>query len=568
MKSLNNMKNNYLLLLLFIGFLKVSFGQTYTTGVVTLSNTASLAMTAKIDVGTQVTLTLTGPAGRWFALGFNASSMTSGTDVVGIHSAGTLSAFDCNLTGASAPSTDAQQNWTITSDAVNAGVRTIVATRALNTGDANDYIFPAVPSSIGLIWARSSSASFSYSYHGSTNRGITTANFTLVTPPAAPTGSASQTLCSGATVAQLNATGTAIQWYAAASGGSPLPTNTVLVSGSTYYASQTVNGLESTTRLAVTVTLNTIPAAPSAVNGSLDFCFSGTSQQYSISSVSGATSYVWTTPLGSTGSSTGTTINLLFTPSFQTGTLSVKSVNSCGQSVNTTISINQHLPSSQTLNVTTCSPYFFNGQNLTQSGTFNYQGTTIWGCDSTIVLNLDYGTPIIQNLSDEACGSYAWNSQNYFASGIYVDTFPSVNGCDSIVTLDLTIHPIDAITIDSTVFDSFNWNGTVYASSGTFTQFFTSSFGCDSTVSINLTIQSSGLDENNLELTLYPNPIGASKMIYIEGISTPIHFEIINLQGRIVQEGSLLKSAKLNDNLTNGIYFIILQNHRYKILIE
>ena len=73
-----------------------------------MSNTASLAMTAKIDISTQVTLTLTGPAGRWFALGFNASSMTNGTDVVGVHSVSTLSAFDCNLTGFSAPSTDAQ----------------------------------------------------------------------------------------------------------------------------------------------------------------------------------------------------------------------------------------------------------------------------------------------------------------------------------------------------------------------------------------------------------------------------------------------------------------------------
>lgn len=568
MKSLNNMKNNYLLLLLFIGFLKVGFSQTYTTGVVTLSNTAGLAMTAKIDVGTQVTLTLTGPAGRWFALGFNASSMTSGTDVVGVHSSGTLSAFDCGLTGFSAPSTDAQQNWTISSDAVNAGVRTIVATRVLNTGDANDYIFPAVPTSVGLIWARSSSASFSYSYHGSTNRGITTANFTLVTPPAAPTGSASQTLCSGATVAQLNATGTAVQWYAAASGGSPLPTNTVLVSGSTYYASQTVNGLESTTRLAVTVSLNTLPAAPSAINGSLDFCYSGTSQQYSISSVSGATSYVWTTPLGSTGSSTGTTINLLFTPGFQTGTLFVKSVNSCGQSANTSIVINQHLPFSQTLNVTTCNPYFFDGQNLTQTGSYLYQGTTIWGCDSSIVLNLDYGTPITQNLTDEACGSYVWNSQNYFASGIYVDTFPSFNGCDSIVTLDLTIHPIDAITIDSTALDVLTWNGIDYATSGSYTQNFTSTYGCDSTVTINLTLQFSGLDENNLELTLYPNPIGESKMIYINGLSTPIDYELLNLQGRIVQEGSLLDSVKLNENITNGIYFITLKNRRYKILIE
>jgi hypothetical protein len=181
---------------------------------------------------------------------------------------------------------------------------------------------------------------------------------------------------------------------------------------------------------------------------------------------------------------------------------------------------------------------------------------------------LDYGTPITQNLTDEACGSYAWNNQNYFASGIYVDTFPSFNGCDSIVTLDLTIHPIDAITIDSTAIDVLTWNGIDYTTSGSYTQNFTSTYGCDSTVTINLTLQFSGLDENNLELTLYPNPIGESKMIYIKGLSTPIDYELLNLQGRIVQEGSLLDSVKLNENITNGIYFITLKNRRYKILIE
>ena len=133
-------KSTLLLALLLLFILPASFAQTYTTGVVNLSSTAGLAMSAKIDVTTQVTLTLTGPSGRWFALGFNASSMTNGTDVVGVHSATTLSAFDCKLTGFAAPVTDAQQNWTITSDVISAGTRTIIATRALNTGDANDYV--------------------------------------------------------------------------------------------------------------------------------------------------------------------------------------------------------------------------------------------------------------------------------------------------------------------------------------------------------------------------------------------------------------------------------------------
>jgi hypothetical protein len=77
--------------------------------------------------------------------------------------------------------------------------------------------------------------------------------------PPAPTGAANQSVGTGATVADLAATGTAVQWYGAPGGGTPLPTSTPLVDGSTYYASQTVSGCESLTRLAVTVNAPPLP---------------------------------------------------------------------------------------------------------------------------------------------------------------------------------------------------------------------------------------------------------------------------------------------------------------------
>jgi hypothetical protein len=78
---------------------------------------------------------------------------------------------------------------------------------------------------------------------------------TVNTNPSAPTGSATQTLCSGATVAELSASGSTIQWYSVSSGGSALATNTALVNSSTYYASQTTNSCESTTRFAATAAI-------------------------------------------------------------------------------------------------------------------------------------------------------------------------------------------------------------------------------------------------------------------------------------------------------------------------
>ena len=51
----------------------------------------------------------------------------------------------------------------------------------------------------------------------------------------------------------LQVTGSNIKWYNAGTGGTLLPSTTLLVDETTYYASQTVSGVESTTRLARTV---------------------------------------------------------------------------------------------------------------------------------------------------------------------------------------------------------------------------------------------------------------------------------------------------------------------------
>ncbi len=80
----------------------------------------------------------------------------------------------------------------------------------------------------------------------------------------APTATA-QVFCSTATVADLVATGTNIQWYSASLGGTALPSTTALTNG-TYYATQTISGCESISRTAVSVTANSIPTGLSTSN--------------------------------------------------------------------------------------------------------------------------------------------------------------------------------------------------------------------------------------------------------------------------------------------------------------
>ena len=89
------------------------------------------------------------------------------------------------------------------------------------------------------------------------------------TPPQAPVAAA-QSFCQGKKIADLVATGTNLKWYASAIGGFEIASNTVLTT-STYYVSQTVNGTESA-RTAVAVTITTTPALASQsyfVNGGI-----------------------------------------------------------------------------------------------------------------------------------------------------------------------------------------------------------------------------------------------------------------------------------------------------------
>lgn len=87
---------------------------------------------------------------------------------------------------------------------------------------------------------------------------------TKCTTPPAPTGASSQSFCgTGKTVADLVATasgGNTIKWYDAATSGTELLPSTALVDGTNYFASQivTLGGCESTTRLAVAVTVTNV----------------------------------------------------------------------------------------------------------------------------------------------------------------------------------------------------------------------------------------------------------------------------------------------------------------------
>ena len=180
--------------------------QTFTTGMIELSDNVGTEYSIQIDVeSTGVTLTMIAPSGKWFGLGFGSPFTTGGLEtgmVVGNDVVifledpddGDLPKLTDRYFGLPSqtvgsngqgiiPSLDERDDWELISNDVVDGVRTIVATRDLDTGNEGDYVFSTSDTNIDLVWAMArdldeDGIDFFLDWHGN-NRGITMSGITL-----------------------------------------------------------------------------------------------------------------------------------------------------------------------------------------------------------------------------------------------------------------------------------------------------------------------------------------------------------------------------------------------------
>lgn len=75
----------------------------------------------------------------------------------------------------------------------------------------------------------------------------------------APTGAAKQQFCNDSTIAALAVNGTDVKWFASATGTTALNNTTALVNETNYFATQTIDGCESTNRFQTTVSIVKVP---------------------------------------------------------------------------------------------------------------------------------------------------------------------------------------------------------------------------------------------------------------------------------------------------------------------
>lgn len=136
--------------------------------------------------------------------------------------------------------------------------------------------------------------------------------------------------------------------------------------------------------------------------------------------------------------------------------------------------------------------YPFHGANLTLDGQYIAEYTSIYGCDSTVVLNLTFVNQFASSLQASVCAgeSYVFGADTLTASGEYQHVYPAAGGCDSTVTLVLTVLPAVGSSIEATICagESYDFNGTALTASGVYTAILSAFNGCDSTAVVNLTV--------------------------------------------------------------------------------
>ncbi|MEI8116360.1 MAG: gliding motility-associated C-terminal domain-containing protein [Flavobacteriia bacterium] len=211
---------------------------------------------------------------------------------------------------------------------------------------------------------------------------------------------------------------------------------------------------------------------------------------------------------------------------------------------------------SQTVTQTLCNggPYVFNGQSLTQSGTYYDTLSTVHSCDSIVTLNLTIGNaqanagPDISICSDEVGNLgvnpilgyfYSWSpATNLSANNLANPTVSAVNTtgvpivqtytlstsstsnpglCPSSDQVQVTIFPKFVTNITDTLCNGgpYNFNGQSITQTGIYVDTLTSIHSCDSIVNLNIVISTEPvftLSDTTIcignPLTLIPQGVG------------------------------------------------------------
>jgi PKD repeat protein len=395
------------------------------------------------------------------------SSITSGQGTTSITVTAGSTAGNITVTATNSCGTSTAQTFAMAVSSIPASPGTISGTAAVcASSTGNTYSISAVSGATTYTWTVPTGATI-VSGQGTTSitvtAGSTSGNITVTagngcgnssaqtfaltvnTAPATPgTISGTAAVCASTTgnTYSISAVSGATGYTWTVPSGSTITsgqgTTSITVTAGSTAGNITVtanNGCGTSSAQTFSLTVNTIPAAPGTVTGSSTACSSSPGNVYSIGAVSGATSYNWTVPAGSSITSGQGTTSVIVTFGSTSGNISVTAVNGCGSSTATLfpVSLNSAAPAtpgsvsgpSAICQGTTGNTYSI----AAVSGATNYTwtvpaGTTITSGQGTTSITVSAGS-IGGTISVTASSSCGTSSASTFTMS--VNPIPTVN---------------------------------------------------------------------------------------------------------------------------------------------
>lgn len=266
------------------------------------------------------------------------------------------------------------------------------------------------------------------------------------TPP--PVVTSPVTYCLGATASALTATGTGLQWYAAATGGSgsataPIP-STAAAGNISYYVSQTNVSCGESPRVPIVVTTYPIPSAPT-VGADPVYCVNSGTPAATLTAT-GSNLLWYTTSIGGTGSISAPTptINTVGNIPYYVS----QTINSCESpraviNVNTvpapslgsdqidTVCYGESIDLTTYYNTTGLVSHWYNNgievidpTNITTSGTYELQ-VFLGDCSDTAFLYFNVRPPVIANAGNDTIAIRGMEHQLFATGGDTYSWAPS-----------------------------------------------------------------------------------------------------------------------------------------------
>lgn len=262
----------------------------------------------------------------------------------------------------------------------------------------------------------------------------------------------------------------------------------------------------------VTITYSLgIPFPAGAITGLASVC-AGSTSTYSISSVSGATSYAWTVPAGATINSGQGTTSISVTFASNSGNITVTPSNSCGSSASASLTITVNPSPTVTTSTTGGTICSGNSTSITASGATTYSwmpgsliGTTVTvspattttytvtgttsGCSGTATQLITVNpTPTVTttttngticsgdatSITASGASTYTWMPGSLTGTTVTVSPATTTtytvtgtdNGCSSTITQLITVNPTPTVTILATNSTICSGNSTTLIASG------------------------------------------------------------------------------------------------------